>query len=139
MPGATALVPIDGNSSASSALTLIAAFPLRFPAVTGPPAVPPGALPVPFEGKDVPALATGLPCESSTGKLAGFTGVPSPDVPPEPKILRVPRLNGPSNQSKPSSFRLFCETSTNFASISTCLGTARFIPSTIASTRSKLS
>ena len=31
-------------------------------------------------------------------------------------------LNWPSNQSKPSSFKLFCVISTNFASISTCFG-----------------
>ena len=48
-------------------------------------------------------------------------------------------LNCPSNQSKPSSFRLFCVISTNFASISTCRGPETFACSTSASTSSRLS
>ena len=48
-------------------------------------------------------------------------------------------LNWPSNQSKPSSFKLFCVISTNFASISTCFGPETFACSTIASTNSRLS
>ena len=82
---------------------------------------------------------TGFPFASTKGKLAALTGVPVPEVPPDPKAPLLPTLNGPSSQSNPSSFRLFCVISTNLDSISTCFGTATFACSTNASTRSKLS
>ena len=52
--------------------------------------------------------ATGLVLPGATkGKLALFTAVPFPEVPPPPKTLLLPMLNWPSNQSNPSSFKLF--------------------------------
>src|SRR5262249_20558734 len=68
----------------------------------------------------------------------GVRGAPFPVVPPEPKTLPF-KLNGPNNQSKPSSLRLFWLISTNFDSIETCFGADEFAWSTNASTMSKLS
>src|SRR5439155_18333066 len=92
IPGATPLAP--GNRSASIAFALMAKVPLRFPEVIGPP-------PVPSLGIVVPGPPTGTPLLLN-GKLAEDTAVPVPAVPPEPKTLWFPILNGPSSQSKPS-------------------------------------
>ena len=119
IPGATALPPpVVPASSASRAFALMATFPLRFPDVTG-------------------FCPIGTPL-ATKGKFAGFTAVPFPAVPPDPKTFPF-ILNGPSSQSKPSSLRLFWLISTNFDSISTCFGCDAFAWSTRASTMSKLS
>src|SRR5437773_6574428 len=135
MPGATLIPPVPPANSASSALALIPKVPLRLPAVTGPPPVPVPLLLV----KVVPPLPTGFPFASKTGKFAGFTAVPVPELPPDPNSLWLPMLNGPRSQSKPSSFRLVWVISMNFASISTCFGPEAFACSTKASTMSRLS
>ena len=123
--------PKPGTRSASSAFALMAKLPLRFPAVTGPP-------PVPSPGIPVPGPPTALPLGLLNGKFAPSTGMPFPAVPPEPKTFPFIE-NGPSNQSNPSSLRLFWLISTNFDSISTCFGCDAFAWSTKASTISRLS
>src|SRR5438552_9588168 len=99
----------------------MARLPLRVPPVTG-------------------NRPTGTPVGSTTGKSAGIVAGDVPEVPPPPKTRCDPGiLNCPSNQSNPSSFRLFCVISINFDSISTCFGPATLACSTSASTSSRLS
>ena len=121
MPGASELAPGMPKRSASSALAVMARLPLRLPPVTGNP-------------------PTGAPPGGTNGKSFGLTAGPVPEVPPPPKTRFEPgTLNWPNNQSKPSSFRLFCVISTNFASISTCFGPETLACSTRASTNSRFS
>ena len=102
-----AACPMTGNKSASIAFALIARLPLRFPAVTG-------FCPI---GTSVMGL--------TKGKLAPIQrALPFLTFRLIQKLPRLPTLNGPSSQSKPSSFRLFWVISTNFDSISTCFGLA---------------
>ena len=119
----------------------MARLPLRLPEVTGPP--PPTGWPGPK--MVVGALPIGLLLPGRLlwgllkGKLLGLTAVPVPDVPPDPKTRSLPRLKGPSNQSKPSSLRLVWVISMNLDSISTCFGATMLACSTNASTSSRLS
>src|SRR2546430_1459338 len=96
IPGAAVLVPNVGNKSASSALALIAAPPVRFPVT----------------GNWPEERVLGLLGSTAFGESGKLGSVPTPGplvrpvVPPDPKAPWLPTLNGPSNQSKPSSFRL---------------------------------
>src|SRR5438128_10729250 len=73
IPGATAVLPSDGNKSASSAFALTAAPQLLFPEVTPPPDVP-------SPGIEVPRPPTASPLAFTQGKAFELIGV----LPPAP-------------------------------------------------------